>query len=76
MTYVLLIVGFILLIKGADYFVEGASSIAGKLHISPLIVGLTIVSLGTSAPETVVSIMLRWKAMVIWLLVTLSEVTL
>lgn len=56
MTYVLLIVGFALLIKGADYFVDGASSIAGKLHISPLIVGLTIVSLGTSAPEAVVSI--------------------
>ena len=56
MTYVLLIAGFILLIKGADYFVDGASSIAGKLHISPLIVGLTIVSLGTSAPEAVVSI--------------------
>lgn len=56
MTYILLIVGFILLIKGAGYFVDGASAIAGKLHISPLIVGLTIVSLGTSAPEVVVSI--------------------
>lgn len=56
MTYILLIVGFILLIKGAGYFVDGASAIAGKLHISPLIVGLTIVSLGTSAPEAVVSI--------------------
>lgn len=56
MTYILLVVGFILLIKGAGYFVDGASAIAGKLHISPMIVGLTIVSLGTSAPEAVVSI--------------------
>ncbi|CDZ99271.1 Inner membrane protein YrbG [Jeotgalicoccus saudimassiliensis] len=56
MTYILLIFGFVLLIKGADYFVDGASAIAGKLHVSPLIVGLTIVSLGTSAPEAVVSI--------------------
>ena len=56
MTYILLIIGFVLLIKGAGYFVDGASAIAGKLHISPLIVGLTIVSLGTSAPEAVVSI--------------------
>lgn len=56
MTYILLVVGFILLIKGAGYFVDGASAIAGKLHISSMIVGLTIVSLGTSAPEAVVSI--------------------
>ncbi|WP_369596183.1 calcium/sodium antiporter [Jeotgalicoccus aerolatus] len=56
LTYILLVVGFILLIKGAGYFVDGASAIAGKLHISPMIVGLTIVSLGTSAPEAVVSI--------------------
>ncbi|MFD2829903.1 calcium/sodium antiporter [Corticicoccus populi] len=51
-----LIVGFILLIKGADYFVDSASTIARKLHVSPLIVGLTIVAFGTSAPEAVVSI--------------------
>lgn len=56
MTYILLIVGFLLLIKGAGYFVDSASEIARKLHVSPLIVGLTIVSLGTSAPEAVVSI--------------------
>jgi len=56
LTYILLIAGFVLLIKGAGYFVDGASAIAGKLHVSPLIVGLTIVSLGTSAPEAVVSI--------------------
>lgn len=56
MIYILLIAGFVLLIKGAGYFVDGASAIAEKLHVSPLIVGLTIVSLGTSAPEAVVSI--------------------
>lgn len=56
MTYVLLIVGFLLLIKGAGYFVDSASAIAGKLNISPLIIGLTIVAFGTSAPEAVVSI--------------------
>lgn len=52
---VLLIVGFILLIKGADIFVDGASSIAKKAGIPSVIVGLTIVSLGTSAPELAVS---------------------
>lgn len=56
MTYILLIFGFLLLIKGADYFVNSASSIAKKLHVSPLIIGLTIVAFGTSAPEAVVSI--------------------
>lgn len=56
MTYVLLIIGFILLIKGADYFVDGASSIAGALRIPTLIIGLTIVAFGTSAPELAVSI--------------------
>ena len=52
---VLLIIGFILLIKGADVFVDGASSIAKKIGIPSVIVGLTIVSLGTSAPELAVS---------------------
>lgn len=56
MNFILLILGFLLLIKGAGYFVDGASEVARKLHVSPLIVGLTIVSLGTSAPEAVVSI--------------------
>jgi cation:H+ antiporter len=55
-VYVWLIIGFILLIKGADFFVDSASAIARKFHISPLIVGLTIVAMGTSAPEAVVSI--------------------
>lgn len=56
MNYILLIVGFLLLIKGADIFVDGASAIAKKLGIPPVIVGLTIVSIGTSAPELAVSI--------------------
>ena len=53
---VLLLAGFVLLIKGADFFVEGASSLAMKLRIPSLVVGLTIVALGTSAPELAVSI--------------------
>lgn len=57
MTYVLLILGFILLIKGADWLVEGASSLAHRYGISTLVIGLTIVSLGTSAPELVVNIL-------------------
>lgn len=51
-----IIIGFILLIKGADILVEGSSAIAKKLHISELIIGLTIVSIGTSMPELFVSI--------------------
>lgn len=56
MEYILLIVGFLLLIKGADFFVDGASSVAAKLKVPSLIIGLTIVSLGTSLPEAAVSI--------------------
>lgn len=56
MNYILLVVGFVLLVKGADYFVEGASSIAESLKIPSLIIGLTIVAFGTSAPEAAVSI--------------------
>ncbi len=56
MVYILLIIGFILLIKGADYFVEGSSNLAKALKIPTLIIGLTIVAFGTSAPETVVSL--------------------
>ena len=53
---VLLIVGFVLLIKGADIFVDGASNVAYNLKIPTIIVGLTIVAFGTSAPEAAVSI--------------------
>lgn len=56
MTFILLLVGFALLIKGADYFVEGASKIAQSLNVSPLLIGLTIVAFGTSSPEATVSI--------------------
>ena len=56
MNYILLLIGFALLIKGADFFVEGASSIAKKFRIPTLIIGLTIVAFGTSAPEAAVSI--------------------
>ncbi len=52
----LLVVGFVLLIKGADFFVDGAASLARKLKIPSLVVGLTIVALGTSSPELAVSI--------------------
>ncbi|MCI8284421.1 MAG: calcium/sodium antiporter [Firmicutes bacterium] len=53
---VLLLAGFIMLIKGADWFVEGASNIARKFGIPNLVIGLTIVAMGTSAPEAAVSI--------------------
>ena len=56
MEYLLLVIGFILLIKGADVFVDGASKIARKIGIPSIIVGLTIVSIGTSAPELAISI--------------------
>lgn len=53
---VILVIGFIVLIKGADYFVDGAASIAKNLHVPDILVGLTIVAFGTSAPEAAVSI--------------------
>ena len=52
----LLILGFALLVKGADWFVDGAAGIAGKCKISPLVIGLTVVAFGTSAPELAVSV--------------------
>ena len=56
MEYIWLILGFVLLIKGADFFVDGASSVAAKLKVPSLIIGLTVVSIGTSLPEASVSI--------------------
>lgn len=53
---VLLVAGFVMLIKGADWFVEGASKIADRFGIPQLVIGLTIVAMGTSAPEAAVSI--------------------
>jgi cation:H+ antiporter len=55
-SYLLLIVGFVLLVKGADLFVEGSSKLAKILRIPPIIIGLTIVAFGTSTPEAAVSI--------------------
>lgn len=54
--FILLAIGFVMLIKGADWFVEGASKIAGKFGIPQIVIGLTIVAMGTSAPEAAVSI--------------------
>ncbi len=56
MEYVLLIVGFVLLIKGADFFVDGSAALAGYLKVPSVIIGLTIVAIGTSLPEAAVSI--------------------
>lgn len=56
MSYILLVIGFVLLVKGADYFVSGASGLAKKLRVPALLIGLTIVAFGTSAPEAAVSI--------------------
>ena len=53
---ILLIVGFLFLVKGADAFVEGSSSIAKHFHVPSLIIGMTIVAMGTSLPETAVSV--------------------
>ncbi len=56
LTYILFIVGFFILIKGADLLVDGSASIAKKLNISNIVIGLTIVAFGTSAPEFIVNI--------------------
>ncbi len=52
----LLVVGFVLLVKGADFFVEGSSAVAKRFNVPSIIIGLTIVAMGTSAPELAVSI--------------------
>ncbi|MEY4048547.1 MAG: hypothetical protein RL284_2098, partial [Bacteroidota bacterium] len=51
LTYILFVIGFVLLISGANILVEGSASIAKKLNISSIVIGLTIVAFGTSAPE-------------------------
>lgn len=56
MEYLLLILGFVLLIKGADFFVDGSSSVAKLLKVPSIIIGLTVVAFGTSAPELSVSV--------------------
>lgn len=56
LSVICLVAGFALLVKGADWFVSGASGLAHRLGVSPLIIGLTIVAFGTSAPELAVSV--------------------
>ena len=56
LNILLLLVGFVLLIKGADFFVDGSLSIAKLLKIPSVVIGLTIVAMGTSAPEAAVSV--------------------
>src|SRR3989337_1103368 len=54
--FILFCTGLIILIKGANFLVDGSSSLATRLRIAPIVIGLTIVSFGTSAPELVVSL--------------------
>ena len=61
LPYILIIFGFLLLIKGADLLVDGASSIARRLHVSDLVIGLTVVAFGTSAPEMAASLVAGFK---------------
>lgn len=61
MNYLLLFVGFLLLIKGADFFVDGSSNIAKVFKIPSIIIGITLVAFGTSAPEAAVSITAAMK---------------
>ena len=60
-TLILFVIGFVLLIGGAEFLVRGASAISTTLGVSPLVVGLTVVSLGTSAPELAVSVNAAWQ---------------
>ncbi len=60
-SILLLVVGFVLLIKGADWLVTGSSSLAKRFNISELVIGLTIVAFGTSAPELVVNVLASFK---------------
>ena len=55
MDYILLMLGFVFLIKGADYFVDGSSSVARLLKVPAIVIGLTVVAFGTSMPEFSVS---------------------
>jgi cation:H+ antiporter len=56
LAVILLIVGFVMLVKGADWFVDGAAGLAEKIRIPQLVIGLTVVAFGTSAPELAVSL--------------------
>ena len=61
LTYPLFIVGFVILIKGADLLVDGASVIARKFNVSDLVIGLTVVAFGTSTPELFVNVIASFK---------------
>jgi cation:H+ antiporter len=61
MVYVLMIVGFIILIKGADFLVDGAASVARRFQVSDLVIGLTVVAFGTSTPELFVNLIASLK---------------
>ena len=61
MDYLFLIAGFLLLIKGADWFVDGSAGVARRLRVPTLIIGMTIVAMGTSAPELAVSTAASFK---------------
>ena len=56
LTYLLFVLGFVFLIKGADFLVDGASAIARRFNVSDLVIGLTVVAFGTSTPELFVNI--------------------
>lgn len=60
-SVIILVIGFVLLLKGADYFVEGSSSVARQLRIPSMIIGMTIVAMGTSLPELMTSIVAARK---------------
>jgi cation:H+ antiporter len=60
-SFILLIIGLGILVKGADWLVRGASSVAKKWGISSLVIGLTVVSFGTSAPELLVNLLSAWR---------------
>ena len=62
MTYLLFIIGFALLIKGADYLVDGSASLAKKLKIPAIVIGLTIIAFGTSHPCLTFD---KWRALLI-----------
>ena len=61
LNILILVVGFVALIKGADWFVDGSSALAKRFHVPGLIIGLTIVAIGTSLPELVTSIVAAKK---------------
>jgi len=61
MTYILFVLGFVILIKGADVLVDGASAIARRLNVSDLVIGLTVVAFGTSTPELFVNLVASFK---------------